>query len=532
LHPALLRLLSLQARAALRRAWRGARTVKGALLGAVGLSLFFAWLLPTVLLATRAPPVDPGRVRQFAPLALLALVVSSALSAGDRALAFTPAEVNFLFAGPFTRRQLLAYKLAKSAAGSVLLALLLSLGMRRFSPFWPAAFFGGALALLLVNLTTTAAALVSRNVGVRLNTPARQGAGTVTLLAIAGAIAVGVARNDRFAQAASQVLHTPAARVLLAPLQPFGRAYAADGLADVLAWASLALLIDAALLALVMRLDANYLEAAAAAGEKAYEQRQRLRRGDWMPGVGLSATRYRVPALPWLGGAGPVAWRQATSLLRKVPRLLLVVVLCAVTVGPVLVAGRRLPHLQASLLPAVGWVTVMLVGSLRFDFRGDLDQLPWLKSLPLRAIPLAAGQLAVPTAALVVFHALVAAAVAAAIPPLRQPVVAAIVLAPPLDLLLVGVENLTFLLFPHRQAAPTELGMLGRQMLLLLLRLLIVAFACGIAGACAAAALAASGSPAFGVAVAVVVLGLQALALVPLVALAYNRFDPSSDTPP
>jgi hypothetical protein len=297
-------------------------------------------------------------------------------------------------------------------------------------------------------------------------------------------------------------------------------------------WGAAAAVVNAALLALVMWLDANYLEAAAAAGEKAYEQRQRVRRGDWMPGVGLSAARSRVPPLPWFGGAGPVAWRQATSLLRKSPRLVFVVLICGVTVGPVLVAGRRMPHLQASLLPAIGWVTVLLVGSLRFDFRGDLDQLAWLKSLPLRALPLAAGQLAVPTAALLVFHLLVGAAVAAAIPSLRQPVVAAMFLALPLDLLLVAVENLTFLLFPHRQAAPTELGMLGRQMLLLLLRLIVVAVAGGIAGGCAAVAFAASGSATAAVAVAFVVLMVQGLALVPLVAVAYHRFDPSSDTPP
>ena len=531
-HPALLKLSALQARAVFRRARRGLRTVKGALLAVLGLGIFILWLVPAAVVATQAPRVDPQLVRDFGPLALLVLTLSSALSGGDRAIAFAPAEVNFLFAGPFTRRQLLAYKLSKAAAGSAFLALLLSLAMRRFSPWWPAAFVGATLALLLVNLFTTAAGLLRQSIAVRLFTPMRQVVVYGLLLATACAIALVVARGARVIEFATPLLRTPPARLLLAPFQPFARVYMADHFIELFVWAGVALLIVVAMFLVVMRLDADYLEAAAAAGERAYEQSQRVRRGEWMPGVGLAGTRSHVPSFPFLGGAGPVAWRQLTTLLRRSTKLLFVAVVCVAGTVPILFIARRSPNAQGAIIPAVGWLTVLLVGALRFDFRGDIDQMPWLKSLPLRPLPLAAGQLLTPTAGLVLFHLAACAGVFAALPPLRRPVIVAAALALPLDLLLVAIENLTFLLFPHRPGPPAELGQLGRQMVLLVLKLLVTTAACGVAGGCAAVTFAVCGSLAAAAAVGAVVLGAEALALVPLIGLAYSRYDPSSDTPP
>ena len=68
---------------------------------------------------------------------------------------------------------------------------------------------------------------------------------------------------------------------------------------------------------LVLKLDADYLEAAAAVSQKVYEQLQRIRQGG---GLSMPATRgaarLRLPGLPWLGGAGPIAWRQVLISLR------------------------------------------------------------------------------------------------------------------------------------------------------------------------------------------------------------------------
>jgi hypothetical protein len=181
----------------------------------------------------------------------------------------------------------------------------------------------------------------------------------------------------------------------------------------------------------------------------------------------------------------------------------------------------------------MAWFTVLMVASLKFDFRGDLDQMPWLKSLPVRPSAIAAGEMATPVVLLFACHLAIFGAAAAALPPMRGPLLAAAVLALPFDVLLVGVENLLFLLFPTRgSATPGELGAMGRQVVLFVVKVLAVALACGVAAGLALAAMWATRSAPLALAVASGVLALEAAALVPLVALAFGRFDPSRDTPP
>jgi predicted outer membrane protein len=67
---------------------------------------------------------------------------------------------------------------------------------------------------------------------------------------------------------------------------------------------------------------------------------------------------------------------------------------------------------------------------------------------------------------------------------------------------------------------------------LFVVKVLAVALACGVAAGLALAAMWATRSAPLALAVASGVLALEAAALVPLVALAFGRFDPSRDTPP
>src|SRR3954464_4077224 len=107
--PALLLLWRLRLRAWFRRWGKPPRKPKGILLTLVGLLVFVPWMLSIAYTPRQAMPFDPDRVRRFGPLALLAFsVLTLALSSGERVLLFQPAEIDFLFPGPFTRRALLA----------------------------------------------------------------------------------------------------------------------------------------------------------------------------------------------------------------------------------------------------------------------------------------------------------------------------------------------------------------------------------------------------------------------------------------
>src|SRR5690348_8376049 len=123
----LVMLWSLQGRALLRRLLRGVRSVKGALLFVFGIAVVVLWLAPSVWQAHAMGRTDPQAVVGIAPALLLASCLLSVITAGgEKAIAFSPAEVDFLFPGPFTRRQLLGFKIGKSLGGIGFSSLLLS----------------------------------------------------------------------------------------------------------------------------------------------------------------------------------------------------------------------------------------------------------------------------------------------------------------------------------------------------------------------------------------------------------------------
>ena len=147
MNPALVRLLKLRFRGRLRQMLRGLKTPRGAVFFGIGVIIFVIWLGPTVAMAAfHRPNFDPQTVRTMIPLALLALCLLNVLaSAKQRGIAFSEAEIDVLFAGPFTRRELLLYKISVGTAGSVFGAFFFSLVFAQYARFWLAAFVGWPL---------------------------------------------------------------------------------------------------------------------------------------------------------------------------------------------------------------------------------------------------------------------------------------------------------------------------------------------------------------------------------------------------
>ena len=317
---ALVKLLKLRFRGMVRRMFRGVKTLRGGLFFAIGLAMLALWLGPNLFAAAAIEErSDPEAVRAFVPLALLGMCLLSLFGSGrQKAVYFGPAEIDFLFSGPFTRRQLLAYKLSTTATGAVFAALIFSIILWRHVTWWIAAFVGSLLAMLFVQLLSTAAALIAQTVAERAYTRARK-----LILYVAVALVVlglGQAFSARAEGSFTETLvafrHSWTGTCLLAPFDVFGRTITAGTLIPALAgWAALAAAVDVALLGLVMRLDVNYMESAIAVSQKLYGRIQRARRG----GVAWAAsgsTRRRPPSLPWMGGAD----RLATIDHRAAPR--------------------------------------------------------------------------------------------------------------------------------------------------------------------------------------------------------------------
>src|SRR5439155_24743 len=77
-------------------------------------------------------------------------------SQGERGIYFSPGEVNFLFAGPFTRRQLLVFKITSNALIGLVTSLFFTLLLRIHARWGVAAYVGLFLTFLFLQLFTTA----------------------------------------------------------------------------------------------------------------------------------------------------------------------------------------------------------------------------------------------------------------------------------------------------------------------------------------------------------------------------------------
>src|SRR3954470_5779761 len=121
-----------------RRIGHGLTGIKGLLLVVFGAIMLGGLAVSAVMQPRRE--IDPEMLRLYGTGALLAYCVMVVLtSAGDSAVSFTAAEEAFLFPGPFSRRELLAYKILANVFSSLITATFLIVWLKRFAhSVWPA----------------------------------------------------------------------------------------------------------------------------------------------------------------------------------------------------------------------------------------------------------------------------------------------------------------------------------------------------------------------------------------------------------
>ncbi|HEY7312991.1 MAG TPA: putative ABC exporter domain-containing protein [Gemmataceae bacterium] len=539
-------LIGLQLRGWLRYLLRSLRTVKGALLALVGAAVFVPWVMTILFAQDRPRGWFGGDLRETGPaLLLLYCFMNVVFSTGERSIYFPPAEVNFLFTGPFTRRQLLAFKIASTLVVSVPTALFMSLAFHMHSSWFAASFVAMLLMVLFMQLFSMAINLLAISVGARLYTRGRKlVAAAVVLLAVGVLLQIGGSPAQwEPRELLRQISQTQAWQIISWPLRWFFVAYTAERFyPDLLGPAALAALVDLVLVGVVFALDAQFLEASATASARIYARMQRLRRGGMGSGEGLrrgGKVRLSLPMLPWLGGLGPMVWRQLTTALRGADRLLLLLlVLGAVLVGPMLTGLREGQDNMLLVMGSVAlWLTLFLTTMLPFDFRGDIDRLAFLKTLPLSPWRLAVAQMLAPVLLMTVLQWAALVVVAFTSPPnewLLPTSLLCAVYVPPINFLLFALDNLLFLLFPTRlmAATPGDFQALGRNVLFMVAKaiaLVVVGMMAFVAGLTAYAVLGNNWMLAVLAAWPVVV--ASAAALVPFVAWAFTIFDVGRDTP-
>ena len=534
---ALSQLLFLRLRGGLRYRLHQFASLRGALflLGSAGI----VWLIlgtdlmapgdGTSRLGLQNPNDLRAHIQDFLPLALFGAFLFTVCASTGPALHFSPNEINFLFSGPFSRRSLVVYKVCAYFAGAVLSAAIFTLLMPERASSGFAAFAGSLLTLLFVQLSSAAfntfALAFEDSPLMRVRRPAIV---LLSALATAALLYVTATTDKTLFDVLTGFRHSWLGAVLLAPFAVFANLFLAQSLfPDLMLWAGCAIAINAGLLLVIIRFDGRAADHALLASRRLSNRWARMRQGAsfW---ASEKTTGRSLRHAPSLGGVGPIVWRQTINAFRNSGRVILFFFVIAMLTGPLIASAGG----QSAVTGIVGlvyfFIAFMMPRSLVCDFRGELGSMELYKALPIAPWRICAGQLMAPVllssavTVVMIFSILLFFDGPAPIVLIVLPV-----LVLPANLLIYGLENLIFLLFPAKllPVGRADFEFIGRMLVDFVAKTIVIIAAGVAAGAAGVAAFEASGqSWVWFAAASWLVLSLIGLTTLPLLAFAFRRF--------
>ena len=352
------------------------------------------------------------------PVLSALLLVSAArwwLFGGDRtALAFTPAEVGFLFPAPVSRRTLVHAKLLRSQVAILLNSLIWTVLLRGNGTTAAGWRRGLALWLLfsVLSLHRLGAAIVRANITEHESAGRRRSLiPVVVFVGMIGAVAYGLLSRMadlRFAsmqgfRATSRVvveaLEAPVPSVALWPVRALLEPVFAMNYGGWLATIPFAVGMLLLHYLWVLRLDAHFEEAALEATQHRAERLQRFRSSQLGKTRSRKGKLARVPALALTGRPEvAIAWKNVAAALRGGSwRTQLISFTIGLAFFAVLTRSTSARAGDIFVGVTAGWGAMLLfVGPLwmRFDLRLDLQRLTILKTLPLPGRSIVAAEIA------------------------------------------------------------------------------------------------------------------------------------------
>lgn len=429
------------------------------------------------------PGAQPGRApislwtnaEIVAALGILLLMLGGWLFSGERmALAFSAAEVQFLFPAPLTRRALISYKLFRSQIIILFNALIWVFVLRRSGSVLaaPLRFLGTWMLFSNLSLHRLGAALVRTSLiehgraGIRRHLPAIVlGGGALVLMTLVLRDAVPAIRaaqsGGEISRAIEQSANSPAARVLLfLPRLMVAPSFAQTAVAWVSA-AGLSLVMLLLQLLWVIQSDVAFEEAAVQASVERARRIDARRRRSAQPRAGSGKAKRTIPLAPIGPAAAAIVWKN-TLLLMRTGRIGSIVglTIMAVVLSLPSIESRGVDGRFVALAALMLVVLLIVLGSrvLQNDFRQDADHLATLKTLPLSGSRLVGAEVissALPVSVLQIGLVLMAyvATLGDSTLPIRLGTRSAILLLSPLILLAVNattvtIQNAAALLFP------------------------------------------------------------------------------------
>ncbi len=419
-------LIRLKTLGAFRSFWRAFKTPQGAVRGVFILCFVAVLLLPLfgfrIFNSRTFPPEFFSRCTYFIdnifPLILvIMLLMSLAKPNSGQSLSFQPSEIDYLFTAPFTRRELLLYKLTGVVTSTLVFSLFLTCGVAPLYLFVEGGFVSGlircylaiALAGLLAQFTFIWSGLIRKSVAVRLITPLRRWTAIgLAALGIVSIISVGDRVNfdvladpeNTLLPAFDAFIKTPSYQVAITPMRMFSNLILSKSIVEAFAWASLCLVANGTMVVLILKTDEDFLE------RELHNSRMRAeasKKASTLEGAFVrNKSSKSLPMLPFMGGVGPITWRQLQTFFRMKQHLITqsIVYFAIIATMFLLYPGEDVAQFRFSVVITM-LVTLTVTASIAMPmgFHTDSKNLEIFKSLPFSRNRIAFGQILGPVLA-------------------------------------------------------------------------------------------------------------------------------------
>ena len=478
-------------------------------MAAIGLLLGLAYLgfvfgNPAGRVAFSGRPFGGAGVELAATLLLVFIGRWWLFGAERQALAFTPAEVHFLFPAPLRRRTIVAYRLARTQVVLLINAAIWTWVFQgtgtpawaRFTAFW---LLFGTLHMHMLGASLVRAGMLEHGTaGAR-----RHSVAVVILAAVLVALGWSMAAQAEAIASAEGMLATlravgsalqsGPANVALAPLRFLLQPALAGTLIDWAYGMPLALLVFAIHLAWVLNADVAFEEAAVEASERHARRLDAWRQGRSLNDTPRGAVRTRLALTPNGHPAVAILWKNIIAMMRSIRGAgvaRVAVIVLSIVVFSALNSKREFVEMLGVMLGT--WAGFLVLAGpvwVRYDFRRDLARLDSLRVLPLSGTAVAAAEVAGSAFAITALQfamlALGGATLTVGGMPVPAPptwiVVLFLIAAFPLNLIVVGVHNVYSLTSPDagRRAVgrPAGIEAFGVHLVVMLLSLLTLVVA-------------------------------------------------------
>jgi hypothetical protein len=529
---ALLFLLKLRCKAGIRQVWRNIKSPKKLVIYLAIVLWFCMAFGPSILWGVQKKPSDPETVRLVVTGAMFLFVLMQfVFSAGDRAVNFKPSEIDFLFTAPISRRQLVLYKIIFSLVTALFPALIFTLVLRPHATMWMAAALGAVFGQMFLQLVAIAFALFRQSLALQMYYRTRR------YLLIALVLLLFIALKSMMPQEwriptfdeFQTLMDSTVLQIVFFPFSVIARIITATNWVSVLYWLPLAVLMNVVMILVVLSMDKNFVELSWQVSHKLSSRIKRAQSsGAFISSALKGDIKSRVPMFPWLGGAGPLLWRQVLQLCRVSKSVFIIHLVAPVGAGGALAYFSSNQHAVFILIGVLAYCTFLFSFHMRYDFRVDLDHIPLFKMLPLPSYGIVLSELAIPIFLLSATQILALLSFGLVGQKQWPLLCAAMLFALPVNTMLLAVHNVAFLLFPMRIGPNTagDMQNFGRGLAMFFFVTLLILVCAGLSfGLGWLVSWLFWDNVFFTILVSWVFLCGFTVSLIPCVILAYNRFD-------